>query len=144
MAGSLSHFCIQIDSDTLVSHMLLWWMWWEVSSQWVKSQHSCSKLERRPTCFLCPPSHSACVSLLYRRCLLHSLYHCEKGSVSHFLCVCLSRNVCGTIADSSQRIQEFIRHSPGSNSNDATINVIVILKEPLIYHTESIPEEAIN
>lgn len=49
--------------------------------------------------------------------LLHSLNHFEKGSVSHYLCVCISRNVCGTITDGFHRIKKFLWNSTGSNTN---------------------------
>lgn len=73
-----------------------------------------------------PPPHSVCVcvsvssfsSLLYRQCLHPSLHHCENGSVSHFLCVCIGRNVCvGTVAVVFYRLQEFLRNSLCSKIN---------------------------
>lgn len=54
-------------------------------------------------------SSSSLSSVLCRHRLLHPINHCEKGSV----CVCISRNLCGTIADGLHRIQEFL-----GNSND--------------------------
>lgn len=52
-------------------------------------------------------SFSSLSSALCRHRLLHSINHCEKGSV----CVCISRNLCGTIADGLHRIQEFLGNS---------------------------------
>lgn len=110
--SAMSHFCNQ---SCEVNHMLLLWMWWEVSSR-IAAQERC------PTSFLLSSlSFSTCFSfssfssVLHRRRQLHALNYCEKGSVSQYLCVCISRNVCGIVADSFHRIQEFLRHPTQMN-----------------------------
>lgn len=56
-SSAMSHFSNQ---SCWVSHMLLLWMWWEVS---VRMAALCPQLERCPVRFLCPPSHLLHVSL---------------------------------------------------------------------------------
>lgn len=117
-------FCNQVKSDALVSHTLLRWKWWEVSSHRGQQQNGSTLLPAGKMSHMFPLStlwFSACTSLFSSFSSSQTTpawlsQPCEAGSVCHITCVFALVGMCGGLL--MMVFTGFRSSSEGSHTND--------------------------